>query len=362
MPTGSRPKRRARILILAVLYLLAWSWVELEWLGLDRRLTVTRPVMAIGGTTVPETIYGTAPKPFVLRTLVPSTVRLIREAIPDATARRLWLKILRRHPRFVAELPFLRWEEEYVLEYLIGVAVMNLCLLGFLISMRALYEQLHPAAGWRRDLLPLAALLCLPFFFRVGSHFLHDFATLMFMALGLLLMERRRFVLFYPVLALALLNKETAVLLVPVFAVRFFREMRRGEWLAHLAAQVAVTIAVRSFLLYLFRANPGEPMHWYLHKNLLLMRERGIDVPTAILCGVLFVAVALRWRAEHALLKAALVMVPPLSVAYVLFGIYGEIRIFYEIVPAGVIWVFGAALAAAGSAPIDHRPGAESLR
>ena len=242
-----------------------------------------------------------------------------------------------------------------MLEYLIAVALMFLCLLGYLLSIRALYGQLHPAAGWRRDLLPLMALLCLPFFFRVGSHFLHDFATLLFVTLGLLLMEQRRFVLFHPVLALALLNKETAALLVAVFAVRFCREMRRRRWLAHVAAQIALVIMVRSLLLFCYRANPGEAVHWSLGKNLLLMRERGVDVPTLILFGVLLAAVATRWRAEHPLLKAALVMVPPLSLAYVLFGIYGEIRIFYEIVPAGAIWVYNALLAAAGAAPSDYR-------
>ena len=104
MPAGLL-KRLARPVAIGALYLLAGSWVALEWLGLDLRLRVTRPVMAIGGATVPETIYGTAAKPFVLRTLVPTTVRLIREALPDPTARRWWLKILRRNPRFVAKSP-----------------------------------------------------------------------------------------------------------------------------------------------------------------------------------------------------------------------------------------------------------------
>lgn len=45
----------------------------------------------------------------------------------------------------------------------------------------------------------------------------------------------------------------------------------------------------------------------------------------------------------------------PLSVAWSWVGIYGEIRIFYEIVPAGAIWVFNALLATAGAAPTHHR-------
>jgi hypothetical protein len=217
-----------------------------------------------------------------------------------------------------------------------------------------LYDHLYPGAGWRRDVFPLAVLLGLPLFFRAGSHFLYDFATLLFMTLGLLLMERRRFVLYYPVLALALLNKETAALLTAVFAVRFFRQLPRRQWLAHVAAQAGLAVAVRSFVLFVYRANPGTAVQWSLPKNLVLMQQRGVDVPTALLFGVLLVAVVVRWGHEHPLLEAALVMLAPLSVAYFLFGIYGEVRLFYEFVPAGSIWVFHAALAALGAAP-DRR-------
>jgi hypothetical protein len=351
MRAGVLTRRTAWLAALGSLYVAAWLWVGLEWLGLDSRLRVQRVVTSAGGATPAAMIQGTGPKPFVLRTLVPSTVRLIREAIPDPTARRWWLKLLRRHPGLVAELPYLEWEKEFLLEYLIAVGVMNLCLVGFLVAMRALYGHLHPGSGWRRDVLPLAALCALPFFFQNGTHFLYDFATLLFMALALLLMERQRFVLFYPVLALALLNKETAALLVLVFAVRFFRRLPAGRWLAHLAAQIGLALAVRSFLLYVYRDNPGEPTRLQIIRNLQLLRERGLDVPTLVLFGVLLLAVVARWRHEPTLLKAALTMVPPLCVAYVLVGVYGEIRIFYEVVPAGVIWVFDAVLAAFGAAP-----------
>lgn len=350
MRAGEVWRRAARLGVIGALYAAIGTWVALEWLGLDSRLRVTRVVTSASGVTPAAMIDGTGPKPFVLRALVPITVRLIREAIPDPTARRWWLKLLRRHPRLVAELPFLEWEEERLLDYLIAVAVMNLCLLGFLLAMRALYTQLH-GAGWRADLLPLAALASLPFFFQKGTHFLYDFATLMFMALGLLLLERRRFVAWYAVLVLALLNKETAALLVLVFAVRFARVLPNRAWVVHVALQLALVVAVRSLLLHVYRDNPGEPVRWSLSRNLVLIRQHGLDGPTLVLFVVLAVAVVARWRQEPALLKAALVMVPPLCAAYLFAGVYGEIRIFYEVVPAGAIWAFNAALAAFGATP-----------
>jgi hypothetical protein len=351
MRASDRVKAAARLAALGAAYAAVGVWVGLEWLGLDARLRVKRIVMPASGVTPAAMIHGTGPKPFVLRTLVPSTVRLVREAIPDSTARRWWLKILRRHPRLVAELPFLEWEEQFLLEYLIAVVVMAVCLVGYLVAMRALYGALHPGAGWQRRLLPLAALACLPFFFARGTHFLYDFATLMFMALGLLLIERRRFGPYYAVMVLALLNKETAVLLVLVFAVRLWHQLPTRVLLAHLAAQVTLAVAVRAVLLVVFRNNPGAPAQWALPKNLLLMADRGIDLPTLGLFAVLLLAVSTRWRHEPALLKAALVMLPPLCLAYVLFGVYGEIRIFYEVVPAGVVWAFNAGLALIGAAP-----------
>jgi hypothetical protein len=326
-------------------------WVFGQWLGLDARMRSPRPAMAIGGTTVPETIDGTATKPFVLRMLVPSTVRVLREAIPDPLARRLWLKILRRCPRLARALPALEWEEGFLLEYLIAAGVMYACLLGFVCAVRALYAELHPEPGWRRDLFPLAVLLGLPFFFEVGSHFLYDFATLLFSAASLLLMERRRWPLFYAVFTLALFNKETAALATLVFAVRFLREMPRREWCAHLGAQAALVAAVRSLLLHAYGANPGPPVQWNLRKNLILAAERGVDVPTAILFGVVLAAAAVRWRAEPPLAKAALAAAPPLVLAYATVGIYGEIRIFYELVPAAAVWVFGAMFGPRAASP-----------
>src|SRR5262249_36245112 len=158
-------------------------------LGLDLHLAVRqRGVMVVHEATVPGMVYGTAAKPFVLRTLVPTTVRLIREAIPDTTARRWWLRIQRRAPGLVEALPALEWEPEFLLEYLIAAAVMQACLLGFLFALRWLYRALYAGAGWRADAVPLFAALVLPCFFRVGAHLPYDFATLFFVALGLLLM------------------------------------------------------------------------------------------------------------------------------------------------------------------------------
>ena len=368
MPLRDRLRASIRPAVVCLVHLVASAWVFGQWLGLDARMRSPRPAMAIGGTTVPDMIHGTATKPFVLRTLVPSTVRVLREALPDATARRLWLKILRRQPRLARALPVLEWEEQFLLEYLIAAGVMYACLLGFLAAARALYGELHPGSAWRRDLFPLAVLLGLPFFFDVGSHFLYDFATLLFSAWCLLLMERRRWPAFYAVFALSLFNKETASLVSIVFALRFFREMPRRSWLTHLAAQAALAMAVRAFLLHVFRANAGPAMQWNLRKNLILAAERGVDVPTAVLFGVLLVAVVLRWRAEPRVARAALATALPLTVAYATVGIYGEIRIFYELVPAAAVWVFGAALGpwprrrTAWRAAQAGRPRAELLR
>lgn len=348
MQRGGRMRRdegcvaSPRAILAGIASVVASVWVFGQWLGLDARMRSPRAALAIGGTTVPETVDGTGAKPYVLRMLVPSTVRVLRAAIPDPAARRVWLKILRRLPRLARALPALEWEEEFLLEYLIAAVVMYACLLGFVCALGALYAELYPQPGWRRQLFPLAVLLALPFFFEVGSHFLYDFATLFFSASCLLLLEQRRFLLFYAVFALSLFNKETAALVTLVFAARYFRRMPHGRWWLHLSAQVALAAAVRALLLWAYAANPGPPMLWNLPKNLVLAAQRGVDVPTALLFGVLVAAVAARWRKEGPLAKASLVVAPPLVAAYATVGIYGEIRIFYELVPGAALWIFGA--------------------
>ncbi len=350
--------RRARAAAAAVAYLVASLWLGLAWVGVDLHLRVRhRGVMAVHDATVPQLVYGTAAKPFVLRMLVPSTVRAIRESIPDRTARRWWLKILRRWPALEAALPGLEWEEEYLLEYLIAVAIMQGALVGFLFALRALHRLVYEGPAWASDAVPLVAAAVLPCFFAVGAHFLYDFATLLFVTLLLLLMERRRWLVFYAVFTLALFNKETAALLSLVFAARYFRVLPRRAWAGHLALQLALVAALRAGLLWAFRFNARGAVRWYWDRNLALVRERGVDASTALLLAVIVVAVAVRWRREPLLLKASLAMVPPLAVAYLVVGIYGEIRVFYEIVPVTVVWAFNAGLQLAG-VPVAPRPAA----
>lgn len=342
-----RARRRAAV---ALLYVVATTWVGLEWLGVDLVRRQARPVLAIGGTTLPATVHGTAPRPYVLRTLVPTAVRLVRAAIPEAAALR-WRAAIASDPRIAWRLSLARWEPEFVLEYLIAAALAHALLVAFALAMRELHACLDPTPGWRREVTALAAVLSLPFFFRVGSHFLHDPATLLFFALGLALVERRRLRLLYPLLVLAMLNKETAGLLVAVFAVRWFRAMPRRAWLAHTAALAATAAAARAFLLWVFRENPGAPFLWNAGKNLRLFERDGVDLPTVALAGLLLAAVAVRWSREHPLPKAALAALPPLAAAYALVGVYGEIRVFYEMVPAGIVWVVNGVLQVAGVPP-----------
>ncbi len=275
---STTPRRPARAALVALGYVAASVGVGIAWLGLDFHLRVRHPgVMVVHEATVPALVYGTAAKPFVLRTLVPSTVRLIRGAIPDPTARRWWLKILRDGRACRRRCPRSNGSRSSCSS---TSSRSRSCRppVGFLFGLRALYRELYAGAAWPADAVPLFAAAALPGFFRVGAHFLYDFATLLFVTVGLLLMERRRWALFYPVFAVALLNKETLALLSLVFAVRYFRSMPRATWSAHLAAQAAIVAVVRAWLLFAFRFNPRGAVPLVLDRNLAAMRERGIDV------------------------------------------------------------------------------------
>ena len=87
----------------------------------------------------PEIIYGTAWKPFVYRTLLPSAVRVISEAIPESVHNAL-TSLVEKNSNFSLVLEKLKWESEHITEYLIAMLLMYFSLIGFVIVFRKLFR------------------------------------------------------------------------------------------------------------------------------------------------------------------------------------------------------------------------------
>jgi len=339
-------------------YVLLSGTVFLNWLGLDASLRVVKPgVTALETARLPDLVRGAAHRPYVLRTLLPTTVRLVEAALPNGISMNIE-KRLRRSLRTARELlEALGWEQDRLLDYLIACLLAYACLLVSAVLLRDLYLDLYPDAAWKAYLLPLFGLALLPGFFRWGAHFFYDFPTLLLGTWALLLLQRRRWRLFYPVFVLGLVNKETAVLLGLSFLAWQWGELSRRALIGHLAAQAGLFVLVRGSILFAYRHSPGPVTEMNLPINLELavaLHSRGVT--SLLLLASVAASLVLRWRREGRFARAMLAPLLPLAALYLFLGKWGEIRFFLEAWPALCVWAYNAVLQAVGLAPEGEQP------
>ena len=152
--------------------------------------------------TFQSMVAGTAITPFQFRALIPWTVSLFQDTPWGAHF----------------SLEQLRFGSEWIFTFLL------------LVVFRA--YMAHMLSGrWRPTLATLVLACVLPFHFLLPQEFpfyyVYDIPSVFFFTLGLLLLYRRNWLLFYPVFLLATFNRESTCFLTVVFLITSFR----GEWL-----------------------------------------------------------------------------------------------------------------------------------
>src|SRR5262249_13234648 len=148
-------------------------------LGLDVHLRVAHPGIT-QRASLPDLIAGTAEKPFVLRALIPDLVAAVDAAVPRRWQNGVERALLRRGGvTFRHRLAALAWNDDALFEYVVASVVTYGALVGFAVTLRALYRRLFPERRWAAALVPLFALGAMPLFLQQGAHFYYDFATLL---------------------------------------------------------------------------------------------------------------------------------------------------------------------------------------
>jgi hypothetical protein len=329
--------------------------VFLPWLGLDYRLEPRKSALNdYWKARVPDMIYGRAYRPFVRRTLVPSTVRLVRTSLSRSTLGALRAAASRKPFSLPEKLGTLGWEPAYMVEYVLAMPLLFALLVAFPFSLRWLFDGLYEAP-WASVIASLLATAMLPaLFFDRGTHYLYDFATLTLTTLALGCIRRERFAAFYAVFLLGCVNKETMVLATLAFGLVESQRMPLARLARHVLFQLLLFAAVGGILAHVFRHNRGEWLEWHLVKNIRLL-----EVPPS-LSSALFLAsgavlILARFGRRLSFLRYTAVIFLPLLVSYLFSGIYGEVRAFYEAYPVLFLLAFQNACEALGF-PLRERP------
>jgi hypothetical protein len=293
--------------------------------------------------TFEDMVEGTAARPFVLRALVPWTVRGITSSAEGVAGALGWSEgqgfwATPGNPLFWAVWPS-NIGLHLSLEFSIAFSILFACFLGFAFVLRALIRQFYDAPPFVADFAPALALALVPPLFYRYANYLYDPAALLLFTLGMFLIYTRRYALYYPVFLLAAWNKETAILLAGIFLLREVRPSARWVPGLHVLAQLLLFAVVRIGVTAAYRENPGSLLEFHLldHNLALLWNPLAL---AALLAAVVPVGILVSrgWGEKPRFLRAALVMVGlPLVGMAVLFGYADELRGYYELYPLVVL-------------------------
>jgi len=305
---------------------------------------------------------GTANRPYVLRALTPIVVRTALRVVPEETRDRLSDEAHARNPRVQKIVRYFETEPRFLPELGLLIAINFAALFGFMLCVRRLFETLFVAGRFAADAGSALSVLLLPPFFGAGGHFIYDLPSLFFFSAALLALARQRWVAFYLVAILGFVNKETLCLITIPFVIQLWNQLPRKQLATHVGIQLALFAGLRLALLALY--GPDRPtgmgddlIRDYLTPNLFkAWQSRFLYdwLSLAVIGGVLILT--LRRIAERPrLLRASALVALPLAVGFLKGGMWGEIRVFYEVFPVFFLLGYVTALETLGL-PVSVRP------
>lgn len=315
--------------IVVVLYTLVAAYVFGVWVW-----SADTPTTSFNGDPVSELsdiLYGTAHKPYVQRVLVPLLTRAVHTTVSGPTLDTLEHHVL-QIPKVRKETLRLGWETEFFVEYVIALAFAFLSLLAFPYVVRSLWLMLYHTGQEITNVVPLIALLTLPPFFPTGPHYIYDFPTLLLFTLGLALLLRGRWPLFYPVYLVACLNKETTIMLTVLFLLLYARTLPTPRLLAHAGLQAFIFGIIKMMTAIQFAENGGNVIdfHLYLNIHIGLM---GYGLTSLLVTALVLWLVFCEFSGKHPALRTSLLLAVPFGLLLLWGGVITELRDVYELHP-----------------------------
>jgi hypothetical protein len=281
-----------------------------------------------------DMIDGKAYKPYVYRTLLPTTVRVVASVVPEQ-----WSKastdMVEGHLFLRNAFASLHWETSAAFLYLLASLLMLLCFIGFGHFLVLMIEQIYniPKTRLARILLYTGVLVGLLPFFRYSSY-IYDPPQLFLFTLALYYLNLHRSRSFFIVFVACCLNKETAALLIPVYGLTFRHHYasHRRYWY-RVFALVFVYTAIKSGLIWYFHDNPGSLVEYQLNRNIDWLTSGWTFLNLASFF-ILATLVFFRWSQKPIFLRVSFLCVfPPLVVLGLFSGYLDEFRIYYEAYP-----------------------------
>ena len=326
MSAPSKPSRPRRILIelCFILFCLLYAY-HFTTLRMDRLMWEP--------ATFEKMVEGTALTPFQYRVVVPWTVDLLR-SVP-----------------VLADLPLdaFRFGSEFLFTFLLFITFR--AYIGCFVRDRVKSTLSVLLLAWA---LPFHYIL--PTTEQLGLYYVYDIPSVFFFTLGLLLLYKRRWLLFYPVFLLATFNRETTCFLTLIYLLTSFRRARSqesgarsqesGVWpqridessncriivpIAHCLAQFAIWCLVKYSLSALYGGSPHW-VHWT--RNFYLLRVPSTYPIMLSVFGYTWLLVVLGFRRiQDDFVRRSLYVVPIFFAGMFIVAQIYELRLYGELIP-----------------------------
>ncbi len=213
----------------------------------------------------------------------------------------------------------------------------------FLIIAFRKYISLFFKDVLKSTILSLSLLCILPFNFLLSRWpcvwYPYDIPAILFFTLGLILLYKQKWTLYYSLFILATFNRETTVFLIFIYLVTAIGKSKIKKVAFHCLLQFAIWLAIKCFLYWLFISNSG----WGVYQSQFLFNLKLFSNPQLypILINILLSNFAYIWipvlcyfpLIQNGFIKRSLLVIIPFFMAVIWGGVIHELRIYGELIP-----------------------------
>lgn len=209
------------------------------------------------------------------------------------------------------------------------------------VAFRSYLSLFMKESEFIKSLFSLSIFYVLPFNFILYSPpysaplYPWDIPSVLFITLGLILLYKKNWVVYYPLFIAATLNRETAIFLTFIYFVNAVKKDRPTTILLHCLAQIVIWALIKLGLAGLFVNNPGAGLFMnFFWRNLpMLANPQKLGV-LASSFGFIWVAVVLYFRSiPDGFVKRSLLVIFPFFSGMLIAGNLTELRIYGELIP-----------------------------
>ncbi len=304
------------------------------WLVRDKALT-----NCPGPVSFKSIESNTTRRPFAYRALTPIMVKAMHVLSTDTRAKTG--RYLKEHISGLENYAkYTCTSDEHLLDLIALTCFIWLSFFLTMLTARGLFGVLFEHAAFAQNAAGPCALLSITYLFKGGGHIFYDPPTVFLVSASIWMMTIQRWKLFYFTLIVALLNKETACIVSVAFFAYYLSVLPRKSLLKHLTAQCLLYVLLRVAIIAWLDPGTSEAannniLRDYFGKNLMALWNARfwLDYVSQMALLGLVALICRRFADQPRLLRRSSLMSIPLMAGYFKSGLWGEVRVFYDIFP-----------------------------